>query len=203
LSRSTKGDNVPQRYTPPLWGWRFVKAFFDPNVRPTIKACCQVTGIAHGTYYRHLRDPKFVTWLEWALSEHACSKPAAVKRPLYQRCLAGNLRAMKLWSKLYGQFLPSKEYTLGDDKRKKIPCAMTFALDRSKEMPAIFADYSRVSTRSAFEFFIDFGRFYPENEGAQLHTRIITTPSYAKALLETLQKSINRFEQTFGTIQGE
>jgi hypothetical protein len=55
----------------------------------------------------------------------------------------------------------------------------------------------------AFEFFIDFGQFSPENERAQLHTRIVTSPSHAKALLGTLQKSINRFEQTFGAIQAE
>jgi hypothetical protein len=65
-----------------------------------------------------------------------------------------------------------------------------------------YTNYFKVG-HNAFEFLLDFGQFYPENERAQLHTRIITSPSYAKALLETLQKSIDRFEQTFGTIQGE
>jgi hypothetical protein len=36
----------------------------------------------------------------------------------------------------------------------------------------------------------------------QLHTRIITNPFYPKALLDTLQKSIEQYEQTFGTISG-
>jgi hypothetical protein len=65
-----------------------------------------------------------------------------------------------------------------------------------------YTNYFKVG-HNAFEFLLDFGQFYPEDEKAQLHTRIITSPSYAKALLETLQKSIDRFELTFGAIHAE
>jgi hypothetical protein len=75
------------------------------------------------------------------LLEHACSKPDAVKGPLHQRCLAGDLLAIKLWSKLYGQFKQSNECILRGNEGKKIPCAMTFALDQSRKTPAMFADY--------------------------------------------------------------
>lgn len=53
---------------------------------------------------------------------------------------------------------------------------------------------------NAFEFLVDFGQFYPEGKEARLHTRIITNPIYAKALLDTLRESIDRYEQTFGVI---
>ena len=53
---------------------------------------------------------------------------------------------------------------------------------------------------NAFEFLLDFGQFYPESERAQLHTRIITSPVYAKALWETLRESIEQYERSFGTI---
>ena len=53
---------------------------------------------------------------------------------------------------------------------------------------------------SAFEFLLDFGQVSPESEQVQLHTRIITGPVYAKAFLETLRESIERYEQTFGAI---
>ena len=50
-----------------------------------------------------------------------------------------------------------------------------------------YANYFKVG-HNAFEFVIDFGQFYPKNGEAQFHTRIITSPNLAKALLETLRK---------------
>lgn len=63
-----------------------------------------------------------------------------------------------------------------------------------------YANYFKVG-HNPIEFLLDFGQFYPESEKAQLHTRIITSPIYAKALLEILQESIDRYEQTFGSIR--
>ena len=40
-----------------------------------------------------------------------------------------------------------------------------------------------------FEFLLNIDQFYPENEHAQLHTRIVTSPTHAKAMLETIQKN--------------
>lgn len=48
----------------------------------------------------------------------------------------------------------------------------------------------------------DFGQFYAEAKHAKLHTRIITSPVYAKALVETLREAVVRYEQTFGAIRG-
>jgi hypothetical protein len=62
-----------------------------------------------------------------------------------------------------------------------------------------YANYFKVG-HNAFEFLLDFGQFYPESEKAQLHSRVITSPIYAKALLETIRESINRYEQSFGPI---
>ena len=64
-----------------------------------------------------------------------------------------------------------------------------------------YVNYFKVG-HNAFEFLLDFGQFYPESDKAQLHTRIITSPTYAKALLEILRESLDRYEQTFGCIEG-
>lgn len=56
---------------------------------------------------------------------------------------------------------------------------------------------------NAFEFLLDFGQVFPDREEARFHTRIITGPVYARALLATLQESIARYEQTFGVIPKE
>ena len=65
-----------------------------------------------------------------------------------------------------------------------------------------YANYFKVG-HNAVEFLLDFGQFYPEGERAQLHTRIITGPAYAKALLDILRESIDQYEQAFGAIPKE
>ena len=65
-----------------------------------------------------------------------------------------------------------------------------------------YANYFKVG-HNAFEFVLDAGQLYDDGETAQPHTRIISSPIYAKALLETLRESIERYEQTFGVIPSE
>jgi len=69
-----------------------------------------------------------------------------------------------------------------------------------------YANYFKVGY-NAFEFVIDFGQLYPAGEPgdkeAQFHTRIITAPVYARALVETLQDSIEQYAQSFGEIHNE
>jgi hypothetical protein len=54
---------------------------------------------------------------------------------------------------------------------------------------------------NAAEFLIDFGQYFPEDRGEQMHTRIITPPAYAKALLGLLAESVAAYECTFGIIE--
>jgi hypothetical protein len=62
-----------------------------------------------------------------------------------------------------------------------------------------YANYFKIG-HNAFEFLLDFGQFYPETNQAQLHTRIVTTPAYAKALFETLRDSLDQYQQAFGSL---
>lgn len=65
-----------------------------------------------------------------------------------------------------------------------------------------YANYFKVGY-NAFEFLLDFGQFYSESKEAQLHTRIVTSPTYVKTLLELLRESVDRYERSFGAIQVE
>ena len=65
-----------------------------------------------------------------------------------------------------------------------------------KKIEGKYANYFKVG-HNAFEFVIDFGQYYPENDEAELYTRIITSPAYAKSLLETLKESIEQYEKSF------
>jgi hypothetical protein len=62
-----------------------------------------------------------------------------------------------------------------------------------------YANYFEVG-HNAFEFLIDFGQLFTETEKAQLHTRIVTSPRYARAFLDTLGEAIEQYEQTFGEV---
>ena len=53
---------------------------------------------------------------------------------------------------------------------------------------------------NAYEFLIDFGQSYSENEDAELSVRIVTSPFYAREFLKTLQKSIDQYDDSYGNI---
>ena len=61
-----------------------------------------------------------------------------------------------------------------------------------------YVNYFKVG-HNAFEFIIDFGQSYEENPDPRMHTRIVTSPAYAKAFLETLHESIVRYERIFAS----
>jgi hypothetical protein len=71
---------------------------------------------------------------------------------------------------------------------------------RDKKLEGKYANYFKVG-HNAFEFVFDFGQYYPEIDEAELYTRIITSPRYAKELLATLQESIEHHENSFGRIK--
>ncbi len=62
-----------------------------------------------------------------------------------------------------------------------------------------YANFFQVG-HTAFEFLIDFGQLYPDVREEQLHTRIITSPTYAKELLRLIRDSIEQYERTYGQI---
>lgn len=62
-----------------------------------------------------------------------------------------------------------------------------------------WANYFEVGY-NAVEVVIDIGQFYPGTGEPATHTRIVTSPHYARALLETLGESLRRYETRFGPI---
>lgn len=62
-----------------------------------------------------------------------------------------------------------------------------------------YANYFEVG-HNGFEFVLDFGQFYRDVDRPQFHTRIVTSPAYAKALARLLAESLGRYEETFGPL---
>ena len=53
------------------------------------------------------------------------------------------------------------------------------------------------------EFIFDFGQSYSDTDQAELFSRIVTSPVYAKDFLKIFEKSVEQFENEYGTIHGE
>ena len=68
------------------------------------------------------------------------------------------------------------------------------------ELESRYTNYFQVGHNSS-EVILDCGWFYPGEAGPTIHTRIATTPLYAKALLDTLQEAIQMYERDFGEIR--
>jgi hypothetical protein len=72
---------------------------------------------------------------------------------------------------------------------------------RKKEpLEGKYANYFEVG-HNAYEFVMDFGQNYSENEEAELCVRIITSPEYAKIFLNILAESIEQFKAKYEVIR--
>jgi hypothetical protein len=71
-----------------------------------------------------------------------------------------------------------------------------------KAIEGQYANYFEIGY-NAFEFLLDFGQKYSNDLQGRIHARIITGPWCAKELMKVLEKSIEQYEQTFGTIRDD
>jgi hypothetical protein len=63
-------------------------------------------------------------------------------------------------------------------------------------LKGFYANYFQVG-HTAFEFVLDFGQNYA-NRRPRCHTRIVTSPTYARALLMTLTAALEQYARKFG-----
>lgn len=71
---------------------------------------------------------------------------------------------------------------------------------KSNRQEGLYANYFEVG-HNEYEFVIDFGQFYGDENEARKHTRIIINPAYLKTLMELLVESDREYEESFGTGQ--
>jgi hypothetical protein len=69
----------------------------------------------------------------------------------------------------------------------------------TEEGQARYAHYFQVG-HNAFEVVLEFGQHYEGSREPQIHTRIVATPTYAKAFLGLLSKAMAEYERTFGEL---
>lgn len=74
-------------------------------------------------------------------------------------------------------------------------------MEAPETVEARYANYFQAG-QNAMEFIIEFGQFYSDETIPFLHTRIVTSPMYAKKLVKLLEESLAQHEAQFGTIRG-
>jgi hypothetical protein len=65
-----------------------------------------------------------------------------------------------------------------------------------------YANYFEIG-HNAFEFLLDFGQCYFEEPDSRMHTRIVTSPMFAKRLADSLNQALAQYERTHGRIPGD
>ena len=77
--------------------------------------------------------------------------------------------------------------------------ADNLAAKRERKIDHLYANYFKVGY-NAFEFIIDCGQQYSDNNDIEFLARIITNPVIAKDLVAVLRESIDQYEQVHGII---
>jgi hypothetical protein len=72
----------------------------------------------------------------------------------------------------------------------------------TSEIESRYANHLEVG-QNAVEVILQFGQLFDEAETAVVHTRIVTSPFYARRFLELLQESIGRHQTDVPQIQDE
>jgi len=67
----------------------------------------------------------------------------------------------------------------------------------SRPPKGLYANYFEVG-HTAFEVILDFGQAYAGKDACACHTRIVTSPVYAEALLKTLTDALDQYRSRFG-----
>ncbi len=62
-----------------------------------------------------------------------------------------------------------------------------------------YANYFNVG-HNAFEFLMEFAQLYSGQGRERVHTRIVTSPAYAKEFFEVLGEAVHAYERSFGPI---
>ena len=60
-----------------------------------------------------------------------------------------------------------------------------------------------IISHSSSEFVVDFLRILPNTPKAKVKSRVILTPEHAKRLMLALQNNLQKYEERYGTINGD
>jgi hypothetical protein len=74
-------------------------------------------------------------------------------------------------------------------------------MNNSNSIEGKYANYFQIG-QNAIEFILEFGQLYSDETLPLLHTRIVTSPSYARDLLILLKEALAEHESQYGPGSG-
>lgn len=76
------------------------------------------------------------------------------------------------------------------------------AAEDPPQLEGRYANHFRVG-HNAFEVILEFGQYYSGDREPATHTKIVTSPAYARVLFELLKNFMEEYEKSFGPIATE
>ena len=68
--------------------------------------------------------------------------------------------------------------------------------DENRPLEGRYANFFKVG-HNAYEIVIEFGQLYQPESAPRIHTRVVTSPAYARELLRTLEHALEQHEESF------
>lgn len=89
---------------------KFLQAYTDETVRPTVKSLCQAAKIARSTFYDWSKLPGFSEWLHERAAEIAGDRLARLYQTLFQKASEGSVSAIRLFFERFDpDYAPRKD----------------------------------------------------------------------------------------------
>jgi hypothetical protein len=64
------------------------------------------------------------------------------------------------------------------------------------DLQARYVNFAQIAY-SDNEFVLEFGQLFQETQEARIHTRIVTSPAYARTLLDSLSHAVAEYEHNY------
>jgi Helix-turn-helix of insertion element transposase len=88
---------------------RMAQILADPSEQGTITEKCEKAGVSRSTFYRWMRDPNFVEYVNSLIDEYTDAELARVWAALTRKAIEGDIQAIKLFFEMKGKYKEKKE----------------------------------------------------------------------------------------------
>ena len=83
---------------------RLAEMLVNPDNFATVTDICETVGVARSTFYKWLREPEYLEYIQGLIDRFTDSELAAVWKSLIIECKKGNVQAIKLYFELKGKY---------------------------------------------------------------------------------------------------
>lgn len=88
---------------------RMAQILADPSEQGTITEKCEKAGVSRSTFYRWMRDPNFVEYVNSLIDEYTDAELSRVWAALTRKAIEGDIQAIKLFFEMKGKYKEKKE----------------------------------------------------------------------------------------------